>query len=377
MTTILPTLVVPKSRSFNVFNVLHHGTHEKQLSNLFAWLLTANDTHELGDRFVRWFLDEVNTSLQALGQPPVPSDRFMVSQEQNTRATRKGGDVADIVLQGQQTALVVENFHISDGHGHSYEGYYDFGVTLTAGRSIVVMLCDIEDRSRLRDGWQDAPVVLYANLARRLADYLRTDGDYSKDHAEQAAFLRQMNAHFLKGKLVDDAASLEFISVMCQTGEVNRYGNRNAEVAFGKYVRQEAELRFAESQALLNRIKRTLKRYLDAHLGHLNEALGEDFFDGTDIGLVGAYQWDVSLKRLGKRTVYVSFGPSAWTDNERNLYKTWETRVDDPNYAHLFIGYEVSRVLQQSSVTMEEVLEGLRPDDTRLLNEIVRAVRPD
>lgn len=36
-------LVPSRSRSlavqFNVFRVMHHGTHEKQLSNVFAWLL--------------------------------------------------------------------------------------------------------------------------------------------------------------------------------------------------------------------------------------------------------------------------------------------------------------------------------------------------
>ena len=58
VTRLLPTLVQRSEAEFNVFDVMHHGTHEKQLSNLFAWLLTADGSHELGDRFVGWFMDE-------------------------------------------------------------------------------------------------------------------------------------------------------------------------------------------------------------------------------------------------------------------------------------------------------------------------------
>ena len=40
LSRVLPTLVAPwSSEEFNVFDVMHHGTHEKQLSNVFAWLL--------------------------------------------------------------------------------------------------------------------------------------------------------------------------------------------------------------------------------------------------------------------------------------------------------------------------------------------------
>ncbi len=45
VTRLLPILAERPEYEFNIFNVMHHGTHEKQISNVFAWLLDANGTH--------------------------------------------------------------------------------------------------------------------------------------------------------------------------------------------------------------------------------------------------------------------------------------------------------------------------------------------
>ena len=42
VTRLLPILAKRSEGEFNIFNVMHHGTHEKQISNAFAWLLDAN-----------------------------------------------------------------------------------------------------------------------------------------------------------------------------------------------------------------------------------------------------------------------------------------------------------------------------------------------
>ena len=372
---ILPTLRSPSARTFNLFDVLHHGTHEKQLSNLFAWLLTPTASHDLGTRFVGWFLDDVNAQLIAKGRVPVSEKRFTVDQEQNTRSTILGGDIADIVMRGQDTALVVENFYISDGHGHDYAGYQSYGEGLTGGRAIVVMLCEIEDRTRLLDGWDNAPVVLYRTLIRRLSDYLDADPNYADAHPEQSAFFRQIKAHFLKGMNLDQSIALDFIKVMCQLGEAKRYGNRNADKAFGDSIREEAERRFVEGQSVLNTVKWTVQKYLITHSPEINTAMGSAIFDGTDISLAGIYQWDVSLKSQGQRCAHVMFGPSAWAENERDDYKAWDTKVSDPDYSRLFIGYSRTRVLRQSSVTMDDVLAFGFMENHRLMDEIVEAVR--
>lgn len=373
---VLPVLVAPvSSEEFNVFEVMHHGTHEKQLSNVFAWLLSVDGSHRLGNRFLRCFLDEVNVSLSAKQKPPVVLEPFVVEQEQNTRSTRAGADIADIVLQGERTALVIENYHLSDGHGHDYKAYKEHGEGLVEGDSVVVMLCAIRDDSLLKDGWQDAAVVTYSNLARRLFDDIGADTNYQNAYPEQYWFLGQMAKHFLKGEQVNDDTSLEFIKVLCDTGEAKHFGYREGETSFAAFIRDEAERKFAEGKALLNRVKGALKTYLDEHLGQLNAALGEPIFDGTNIGFQGIYQWDVSLMSHGAKTVFVMFGPSAWADNEQNIFKSWEVMIDEPDYSRLVIGYGAKRQLRQSSVTMEDILNGLAPDDTRLLGEIVSAVR--
>ena len=60
VTGILPVLGRSSELGFNVFDVMHHGLHEKQISNVFRWLLDAGATHRMGDKFTRIFMDEVN-----------------------------------------------------------------------------------------------------------------------------------------------------------------------------------------------------------------------------------------------------------------------------------------------------------------------------
>ena len=61
VTALVPSLSRSLAEQFNVFRVMHHGTHEKQLSNVFAWLLDPEGTHELRDAPQRLFL---TTNLQ-------------------------------------------------------------------------------------------------------------------------------------------------------------------------------------------------------------------------------------------------------------------------------------------------------------------------
>src|SRR5690625_3331430 len=51
VTALVPSLSRSLAQQFNLFNVLRHGTHEKQISNIFAWLLDPDETHELGTVF--------------------------------------------------------------------------------------------------------------------------------------------------------------------------------------------------------------------------------------------------------------------------------------------------------------------------------------
>ncbi len=82
VTALVPSLSKSLAEQFNIFRVMHHGTHEKQLSNVFAWLLTTGATHGLGDTFQRIFLARVNTVLP-LGRT-LPDSGYRVVQEADT-----------------------------------------------------------------------------------------------------------------------------------------------------------------------------------------------------------------------------------------------------------------------------------------------------
>src|SRR5699024_8097382 len=133
VTALLPSLSRSLAEQFNVFRVMHHGTHEKQLSNVFAWLFNARGTHQLGDAPQGLFLDLINAGVPASEQLPRPG--YDVAQEvvapgYEGNPDPESADISDIVLSSPDAAVVVENFGTSDGHGHDYRRYLALG---TAG----------------------------------------------------------------------------------------------------------------------------------------------------------------------------------------------------------------------------------------------------
>ena len=48
-----------KERQFNTFDVLRYSGYEIRHSNVLAWLLRPADTHGIGSRFLKWFVDHV------------------------------------------------------------------------------------------------------------------------------------------------------------------------------------------------------------------------------------------------------------------------------------------------------------------------------
>jgi len=123
VTSLLPGLGRSSQAGFNVFDVMRHGTHEKQISNVLGWLLNAGGSHGLGDLFQRIFIEVVNesrASSEQFGRGP-----YTVSHEVNTSDSEDGRDIADLVLEGEHERLVIENYFTSDGHGHSYDHYWN------------------------------------------------------------------------------------------------------------------------------------------------------------------------------------------------------------------------------------------------------------
>lgn len=57
---------VAQPRRFNPFDVLRYADYEIRHSNVLAWLLQPNETHGIGDAFIRAF----TTALSEEAQPP-------------------------------------------------------------------------------------------------------------------------------------------------------------------------------------------------------------------------------------------------------------------------------------------------------------------
>ena len=382
VTRLLPVLAKKPQEEFNVFNVMRYGGHEKQLSDVFAWLLDADGTHKLGDAFLRIFIDEVNRGLR--DAEPIAYGSYGVRQEVNTTEAGDGGDIADLILEDEKTVLVIENYYTSSGHGHSYDGYLSFGER-EGKRSVVVLLCVTQNSAEQIDGWENASVVTYSSLVQRLVNHVASDERYKRDCAAQYSFIDQMHKRFVKGRKMNDDALIDFIEAMCRTGEAGRYGWRPIEpaaVRFADDLREQAKAQFDESRELLRRFKTALRNYAAEVLkGQVNEELDREYITSVTANYQGSYEWTINFNATGESepVLQLKFGPSAWYANEGDRGDwgsgTWKETVpvDQADYSHLFITRKSA--IRQSDVTLREALEGLSPDDFRLRDEIVRFVR--
>lgn len=382
-TALLPVLRRSPELPFNVFDVMHHGTHEKQLSNVFGWLLDAEGSHRLDDTFLRIFIEEVNEGLT--GREPFPVAQYLVLQEVNTSAG-EGQDIADVVLENDDAVIVVENYFTSDGHGHSYADY-DNHSRRDGRQGGVVLLCQDRDASLQTMGWEHACVVTYGRLVDRLWSAVQADRTYQRQNPEPYSFIDQMHRKFVRGRSrMDNQQVLDFVVAMCSTGEAGRYAERPHSAAaerFASDVAVQARGRFGEGRQILAHLKTRLMSFSREHLRQqLNTTLGEGAFGQLNAHFVGNYQWTVSFglsgidlppeAQAGGAATYLKFGPSAWFANERDPY--WKVTVDPEaaDYSHLYIGWAKTKEFRQSAVTLQEVLDGLSHSDRRLHDEIVQ-----
>ncbi|GAB2603839.1 hypothetical protein GCM10009696_06740 [Kocuria himachalensis] len=383
VTALVPTLSRSLAEEFNVFRVMHHGTHEKQLSNVFAWLLTADATHALGDAFQRIFLERINAELP-IDKQHLPSTGYRVVQEVDTRGDEEaaggqvGMDIADIVLSRQDAAVVVENYGTSDGHGHDYRRYHDHAVG--PGRAAaVVLLCHRRAAHRQQDGWEQAVVVTYAEVLGDLRAHVDRDRSWCRRHREQLFFIQQMIDHFVEGPAavnLDDQIS--FIQAMCETGESARYGYRSQDRAtqeFADLVAEHARRQLEDSRKTLASVKAGLRSFAQTTLkDQVNETVGSGRVTKVEARLAGKWEWCVALYRADAQpTILLVFGPTAVVENERA-----PELVSDPDYSRVFVtlkatGQQGLKRIVQTDVSLGEVINGLSPDDDRL-REAVLAV---
>lgn len=380
VTRLVPVMSRSTEPAFNVFDVMHHGLHEKQISNVFRWLLTAEGTHGLGGRFLRIFLDEVNRR----SDPPsgLPRDAYVVHQEVNTATAEGVLDIADLVLESSDAVIVVENYFTSDGHGHDYYGYQRYSEH-DGRRGAVVLLCRDVDGSRQTQGWENATVVTYRSLVGQLLDEVLTDHDYKHENASAFWFIEQLHQKFVKGRgPVEDLDVLDFVVAMCDSDEAARYQHQPQEVAaqqFAGDLADQAKERFVEGRELLQQVKGRLRIFsAEVLMKQLNETLGQGLVRGVSARYAGIYQWtinfDVAEEAVGidEASLQIKFGPSAWHANKND--PAWPHPVEDSvaDYSRLFLTRAVRGEVRQSTVAVQEVLHGLDATDRRLHDEIVQ-----
>lgn len=371
---LLPTLVGRGAPTFNVFDVMRHGTHEKQISNVFAWLLDREGSHGLGDRFQQVFVRAVNRS--RAGARAVTMGRYSARQEVNTAEIGQPMDIADLVVEDDDTVLVIENYRTSDGHGHNYQGYLEFG--RRAGKySVVVMLCGSVDRTLLADGWEHAALVSYPDVISALVADIERDRDYRARHPDQITFLRHLQARVSKEPSMNDDDMLRFVNAMCTSGAAHHYRTQNVEVArvnFADTLRQNALEQFVESRTWLQQVKGAAKSYSSRILlPQLAERLGDEPPTKASAGYAGIFQWTINFQAPqaanAGESLQLKFGPSAWFANEEDEH--WKQTVVRPDYTHLFITRVATKEIRQSAVTLSEILAGLPNTDYRLRDEIL------
>ena len=378
VTRLVPSLSKSLAEQFNVFRVMHHGTHEKQLSNVFAWLLRPEATHGLGPLFQKIFIEQL-----ALDRPELdalPTCGYKVTQEVDTSGhAEHGRDVADIVLTQAGTTILIENFESSDGHGHSFERYRSHGAS-EGHESVVVLLCARREPHRQTGGWEEAAVVTYSALLESLKAQVDQNATWRRTHDHQHSFINQLVEHFVEGAgpvTIED--QIAFIRTMCDTGESARYGHRPQEVAaqeFANLLAQHAKRQFDEGRATLLRIKRTLKAYA---AGPLSEQLRLSLPDGHDVSVqarfVGQWEWCVTLRRTeAAPTIYLEFGPTAVVENGRT-----PEPIAHPDFSKVFVSRQaidhdgIDRLFQ-TDVGLDEVLAGFENNDTRLRDAVLALV---
>ncbi len=378
-TRLVPILCASPEVDFNIFDVLHHGTHEKQLSNLFAWLLDAHGSHNLGARFVQIFIDAVNRRRR--DGTPLPSEEYAVRQEVNTAEVGAAGDVADLVLKSREAVIVVENFLTSDGHGHSYEAYRNYGQR-DGLRGEVVLLCQQHAVESQTGGWENATVVTYREVVDRLHQELTSDLEYQVKHRDRFDFIQHVHRKFgTRGQLMEDQNTLEFIAAMCTSGQAIRYQDKAQEQAaeqFAADLAKQAKERFGEGRKALQRVKSELKTFCGSQLKtQLNAARGDGFVSKVSATYAGIYQWTINFdvadgtNPISAAGLQIKFGPSAWYANERD--DAWKGKLVGlaADYGRLFLTRASTREVRQSAVTLHEAFAGISPGDLRLRDEIL------
>ena len=183
-----------KGKRFNPFDVLRYSDYEIRHSNVLAWLFQPNETHGIGDAFIRDFTTAMNEAARRQGTPPVllPSS----FDAENVRVEREL-DYVDITLffKNERVVIAIENKieetspehagqveHYEKTLNAKYDGMYDViqSVLLTTSPT-----ADAPERRFIHVSW---------NRIREIVKSLRDHGRFVDEGDRVRAFL----GHYLE-----------------------------------------------------------------------------------------------------------------------------------------------------------------------------------
>ena len=106
-----------ENSKFNIFKVLKLDNHEIRHSNFLAWLLNPKENHNLGDKFLKRFLEKANIDISN-----VDTTSMNIKTEVCTNEQRR----IDLLLYTNDFVCVIENKYGSDEHGGQCQDYKKF-----------------------------------------------------------------------------------------------------------------------------------------------------------------------------------------------------------------------------------------------------------
>lgn len=347
---------------------MHHGTHEKQLSNVFAWLLDPDGTHKLGDVGQRLFVELVHTRLPE--DIDLPTTGYSVTQEVNTSGLRDDQDMADIVITRPDARIVIENFHSSDGHGHDYAKYLTHARE-DERRGVVVLFSALREVHRITHGWEQAISIPYGEALEPLRNHLEKNPRWGAENSQQQFFIHQLFYQFSEGpEAVNLDDRIKFMTAMCETGEAIRYSKKNHEGSaeqFAADMALHAQHQFEDGRGLLRQVKSALRDHAKSVIVPGLHGPHSDLPSPTvSTQGVGVWEWSVNFEHSEIPAVYLQFGPTISTK-----YAQWGISSPPPNFEKIYAGRRDTRRYLETDVTMKEVVEGLSADDHRLLDALV------
>lgn len=381
-----------KPREFNTFDVLQYADYEIRHSNVLAWLLRPGDTHGIGPRFLKWFVDHVHGRLPAGDRVRVVETSF----EQANIDVWRERDYVDITIRfkREKCLIAVENKldPASSGHLRQIKRYVEElrekhkdhdvrGVLLSASPDGSVKFPDIA-----HVGW--------GAVVEEIGSYLEA-GEFPSSSVE--AFIRQYvemvdrwlrptGGKELKGLLEDHRSVLkEMRRILEKDGDDGVRGvvpQDRAEYSdsFTRLVRESRHdpktLRGAVRDYLRGRgtapshshnPSRTVYwlGWIDATLGDAVERMG---------GHRGSLSWSVAFSHHNVESTFYLYGESteerAFVDRLKScLEKTPINRQRTDGYSVWNDGYGWEGAYREELLSHDELLEMSAPEVT---DEVIR-----